>query len=203
MRPGDFRLLVGLGNPGSKYTGTRHNIGSLALEKLAKKECIHFRENKKLYGHIAELGFGDTSVRFLLPNTYMNESGRSIRAALNWFDISVDQLLVLVDDMDIPLGRLRLRRQGSAGGHNGLKSIINHLGTQHFCRLRIGIGSPTDIAEERKIMTVKHVLGKFNSKETSIVDNVLDEVLEGLDLIQELGIESASNRINTYKPKGN
>ena len=114
-------------------------------------------------------------------------------------DELVDELLVLVDDMDLPLGRLRLRSQGGSGGHNGLKSIINHLGTQNFCRLRIGIGAPTDIQEERKDLTVRHVLGKFTSKETPIVDDVLNEVLEGLDLIQHLGIDSACNRINAYK----
>ncbi len=200
MIPGDFRLLVGLGNPGSKYTGTRHNIGFFALEKLATQECIKFREHKKLHGHLAELGSGKNSIRMLMPNTYMNDSGRSIRATLDWFDLRVDQLLVLVDDMDLPLGRLRLRSQGGSGGHNGLKSIINHLGTQNFCRLRIGIGAPSDIQEERKDRTVGHVLGKFTSKETPIVDDVLNEVLEGLDLIQHLGIDSACNRINAYKP---
>jgi len=203
MIPGDFRLFVGLGNPGSKYTGTRHNIGYLALEKLAARNFINFRENKKLHGHLAEVGVGDKSIRFLMPNTYMNESGRSIRATLDWFDLRVDQLLILVDDMDIPLGRLRLRRQGSSGGHNGLKSIINHLGTQNFCRLRIGIGSPTEIPKERKEMTVKHVLGKFNARETAIVDDVINEVIEGLELIQHHGMESAGNRINSYMPQEN
>ena len=200
MFSGDFRLLVGLGNPGSKYTGTRHNIGFFALEKLATQDCIKFREHKKLHGHLAELGSGKNSIRILMPNTYMNDSGRSIRATLDWFDLRVDQLLVLVDDMDLPLGRLRLRSQGGSGGHNGLKSIINHLGTQNFCRLRIGIGAPTDIQAERKDMTVKHVLGRFTTQETSIVDKVLDEVIEGLDLIQNHGVECAGNRINAYKP---
>ena len=142
MIPGDFRLFVGLGNPGSKYTGTRHNTGYLALGKLAERKCINFRENKKLHGHLAELGVGDNSIRFLMPNTYMNESGRSIRATLDWFDLRVDQLLVLVDDMDIPLGRLRLRRQGSSGGHNGLKDIFEKTGTKNYLRIRIGIGHP-------------------------------------------------------------
>ena len=201
MMSGDLRLLVGLGNPGSKYTGTRHNIGFLALEKLAKKEGIKFRQIKRLHGHIAELGFGKHSTRILLPSTYMNESGRSIRASLDWFDLRVDQLLVLVDDMDLPLGRLRLRKQGGSGGHNGLKSIINHLGTQDFCRLRIGIGAPSSISKERKQMTVPHVLGTFSSNEIPIVDHVLNEVIMGLDLIQKLGVERAGNRLNAYSAK--
>ena len=201
MVSGDIRLLIGLGNPGSKYTGTRHNIGFLALERFAAKENIKFRQIKKLYGHFAELGVSPNSTRILMPNTYMNESGRSIRAALDWFDLEANQILVLVDDMDLPLGRLRLRNQGSSGGHNGLKSIINHLGTQNFCRLRIGIGPPACIAKERKEMTVTHVLGSFTSKEIPIVDDVLKEVLIGLDIIKDLGIERAGNRLNAYKPK--
>ena len=201
MSPGNFRLLVGLGNPGSKYAGTRHNIGFQALEKLAKKEHVTFHQSKKLQGQIAELGIGSNCLRILLPSTYMNESGRSIRAALDWFDLRVDQLLVLVDDMDLPLGRIRLRAQGSSGGHNGVRSIIQHLGTQDFCRIRIGIGPPSSCQEGRKAMTVPHVLGRFTTKEIPIVEDVLNEVVEGLNLIQNLGIERAGNHLNSYSHK--
>ena len=201
MISGDFRLIVGLGNPGSKYAGTRHNIGFLALEKLAAKKQVKFQQAKKLQGQIAEIGIGDNRLRILLPNTYMNESGRSVQSALNWFDLNVNQLLVLADDMDLPLGRIRLRAQGSSGGHNGIRSIIHHLGTEQFCRLKIGIGHPTSCQEERKSMTIPHVLGKFNSKELPIVDDVLNEVVSGLDLIQELGVERAGNHLNSYKSK--
>ena len=202
MINGDFRLLIGLGNPGSKYTGTRHNIGFSALQRLAEKEHVLFRHSKKIHGHIAEIGIGtDSSVKILLPNTYMNESGRSIRAALDWFDLSVNQLVVLADDMDLPLGRLRLRTKGSSGGHNGLKSIINHLGTQEFCRIKIGIGAPAFFPEDRKEKTIPHVLGTFTSKEMPMVNDVLNEVIEGLDLLQKLGIERAGNHLNSYKPK--
>ena len=202
MMSGDFRLLVGLGNPGSKYNGTRHNIGFLALEKLAAEKQVAFRQTKKLHGNLAEIGFGQSSTRILLPTTYMNESGRSIRAALDWFHLGVDQLLVLVDDMDLPLGRIRLRAQGSSGGHNGLRSIIQHLGTQSFCRLRIGIGAPhSSIPAERKEKTIPHVLGTFTSKEVPIVNDVLQEVIEGLNLIEGLDLTQAANRLNSYKPK--
>ena len=151
---------------------------------------------------MAEVGVGSERVRLLMPQTYMNESGRAIRAAIDWFGLEVDQLLVLVDDMDLPLGRLRLRAQGSAGGHNGLRSAIQHLGTQDFCRLRIGIGAPGCTSEERRARTVSHVLGVFSRQESLLVDQVLDEVLMGLDLIQCLGLERAGNRLNAFQPEG-
>ena len=160
-------MIVGLGNPGSKYQRTRHNIGFMALEKLAETKGISFNKHKKINGLLAELGVAENKLRLLLPNTYMNESGQAIRATLDWFGLEVEQILVLVDDLDLPLGRLRLRAQGSAGGHNGLRSTIHHLNTQNFCRLRIGIGSPSPIPEERRARTIKHVLGNFDPKETS------------------------------------
>ena len=196
MQSGDLRLVVGLGNPGQRYAGTRHNVGFMALELLAKREGVRFKSMAKLQGELAEVGFGSDRLRLLMPQTFMNESGRSIRAALDWFDLSADQVLVLVDDMDLPLGRLRIRAKGSAGGHNGLKSTIQHLGTQEFARLRIGIGAPGQSAEERKARTVSHVLGSFNASEQPLLQDVLDEVLSGLELIQRQGLERAGNRLN-------
>ncbi len=196
MQSGDLRLVVGLGNPGQRYAGTRHNVGFMALELLAKREGVRFKSMAKLQGELAEVGFGSDRLRLLMPQTFMNESGRSIRAALDWFDLSADQVLVLVDDMDLPLGRLRIRAKGSAGGHNGLKSTIQHLGTQEFARLRIGIGAPGRSAEERKARTVSHVLGSFNAAEQPLLNDVLDEVLRGLELIQRQGLERAGNRLN-------
>ena len=196
MQSGDLRLVVGLGNPGQRYAGTRHNVGFMALELLAKREGVRFKSMAKLQGELAEVGFGSDRLRLLMPQTFMNESGRSIRAALDWFDLSADQVLVLVDDMDLPLGRLRIRAKGSAGGHNGLKSTIQHLGTQEFARLRIGIGAPGRSAEERKARTVSHVLGSFNACEQPLLQDVLDEVLSGLALIQRQGLERAGNRLN-------
>jgi len=196
MQSGGLRLVVGLGNPGQRYAGTRHNVGFMALELLAKREGVRFKSMAKLQGELAEVGFGSDRLRLLMPQTFMNESGRSIRAALDWFDLSADQVLVLVDDMDLPLGRLRIRAKGSAGGHNGLKSTIQHLGTQEFARLRIGIGAPGRSAEERKARTVSHVLGSFNAAEQPLLNDVLDEVLRGLELIQRQGLERAGNRLN-------
>ena len=196
MQSGDLRLVVGLGNPGQRYAGTRHNVGFMVLESLASKEQVRFKAMAKLQGELAEVGLGANRLRLLMPQTYMNESGRSIRAALDWFDLTADQVLVLVDDMDLPLGRLRLRAKGSAGGHNGLKSTIQHLGTQDFARLRIGIGAPGRSAEERRARTVSHVLGSFHQSEQPLLKEVLDEVLRGIDLIQRQGLERAGNRLN-------
>ena len=196
MESGGLRLVVGLGNPGQRYAGTRHNVGFMALELLASKESVRFKATAKLQGELAEVGFGASRMRLLMPQTYMNESGRSIRAAMDWFDLSADQVLVLVDDMDLPLGRLRLRAKGSAGGHNGLKSTIQHLGTQDFARLRIGIGAPGRSSEERRARTVSHVLGSFHQSEQPLLKDVLNEVLHGLDLIQRQGLERAGNRLN-------
>ena len=195
-----LRLVVGLGNPGTKYEGTRHNIGFMALEQMASREGFSFRQQSKLHGLAAEHGIGESRLRLLMPQTYMNDSGRSIRAALDWFGFTPEQLLVLVDDMDIPLGRLRLRAQGSAGGHNGLRSTIQHLGTQAFPRLRIGIGAPADNPAERRARTVSHVLGSFSRAEQPEVDAVLDGVLEAIQRIQRQGLDRAGNWINGFRP---
>jgi PTH1 family peptidyl-tRNA hydrolase len=193
-----LQLLVGLGNPGDKYAGTRHNVGFMALERLASQGGSSFRQQGKLHGLLAEVGQGDQRLRLLMPQTYMNDSGRSIRAALDWFGLEASQMLVLVDDMDLPLGRLRLRLSGGAGGHNGLRSTIAHLGGQEFPRLRIGIGAPALNPVERKQRTVGHVLGRFALAEQPVLDEVLDEVLAGISLIQRLGFERAGNRLNGF-----
>jgi len=191
-------LVVGLGNPGEKYAGTRHNVGFMALEQLAKRQNSSFKQQSKLHALAAEVGQGAERLRLLMPQTYMNDSGRSIRAALDWFGFEPDQMLILVDDMDLPLGRLRLRLSGGAGGHNGLRSTIAHLGGQEFPRLRIGIGAPALNPVERKQRTVGHVLGRFAVAEQPVLEEVIDEVLAGLDLIQRLGFERAGNRLNGF-----
>ncbi|MBW0180329.1 MAG: aminoacyl-tRNA hydrolase [Vulcanococcus sp.] len=193
-----LQLLVGLGNPGDKYAGTRHNVGFMALERLAAQSGGSFKQQNKLHGLLAEVGVGAKRLRLLMPQTFMNDSGRSIRAALDWFDLEPAQMLVLVDDMDLPLGRLRLRLSGGAGGHNGLRSTIAHLGGQEFPRLRIGIGAPALNPVERKQRTVGHVLGRFAPADQPVLEEVLEEVLQGVDLIQRLGFERAGNRLNGF-----
>lgn len=195
-----LRLVVGLGNPGETYRATRHNVGFMALERLAARSGAGFRHQSRLHGLVAEVGQGERRLRLLLPQTFMNDSGRSIRAALDWFGFDPAQLLVVVDDMDLPLGKLRLRAAGSAGGHNGLRSTIQHLGSQGFARLRIGIGAPADNPAERKARTVGHVLGRFTAAEQPVLDQVLTEVETGIGMIQRLGLERAANRLNAFVP---
>ena len=195
----DLQLLVGLGNPGSRYAHTRHNVGFLVLEQLAAAGGQTFRQQGRLHGLIAELGVGSGRMRLLMPQTFMNDSGRSVRAALDWFGFRADQMLVIVDDMDLPLGRLRLRASGSAGGHNGLRSIIQHLGTQEFARLRIGIGAPAGDPRDRKSQAVGHVLGPFSTSEQPILTQVMEEVATGVELIRQQGLERAGNRLNSFR----
>jgi PTH1 family peptidyl-tRNA hydrolase len=173
-------LVVGLGNPGSRYEGTRHNVGFMALEAVAAAAGSAFRAQPRLQGLLADVGNGEERLRLLLPQTFMNES--------------------VVDDMDLPLGRLRLRASGSAGGHNGLRSTISHLGTQDFARLRIGIGAPADNPAERRARTIGHVLGRFSAGEQPLLQAVLSEVQAGIGLIQRQGIERAANRLNGFVP---
>ena len=199
MDSGSFRLFAGLGNPGKKYSENRHNIGFKVLDLLAKKNNLNFSEKCKLHGLLATCKINHESIYLLKPNTYMNESGISIRSTINWFNLNTDQLVVLVDDMDLPLGRLRIRSKGSSGGHNGLKSIISHLGTNDFCRIRIGIGSPSLIPEQRKAKTNSYVLGNFTVNENIILEKVLQEVEKCLNLINKDNFESVCTRINSYR----
>ena len=199
MNSGDFRLITGLGNPGQKYINNRHNVGFMALDLFAKKQNVRFNEKSKLYGLLADIQTTNQSIKLLKPSTFMNDSGRSIRAAIDWYGFNINQLIILVDDMDIPLGRLRIREEGSSGGHNGLKSAINHLGTQKFCRLRIGIGSPSQTQEERKSKTISHVLGNFSEKENKALKEILKEVLACLQSLNNQDFTKLCTRINSYK----
>ena len=186
-----LQLLVGLGNPGDKYVGTRHNVGFMALERLAAQAGGSFKQQSKLHGLLAEVGVGSKRLRLLMPQTFMNDSGRSIRAALDWFDLEPAQMLVVVDDMDLPLGRLRLRLSGGAGGHNGLRSAISHLGTQDFPRLRIGIGRPPG-----RMDAAAYVLQDFSTFESEIMNLALDRAVDAMLTFVTEGLETAMNKFN-------
>ena len=201
MLSNDLKLLVGLGNPGAEYDKTRHNVGFMVLEEIARQHNCIFRESKKLYGRTCEYGSGTSKSRLLMPNTYMNESGKSVRSAKDWFNFENHQLIILVDDMDLPLGKIRVRSKGSAGGHNGLKSIINHLGTTEFKRLRIGIGSPSNIPTERRSKTVSHVLGRFSKEEFLIINIIIKEIMSCIESITANNWDKITTRLNSYKPE--
>ena len=200
MSSDDLKLLVGLGNPGNEYDKTRHNVGFMVLEEIAKKNNCSFRESKKIFGRTCEYGTGIEKIRLLMPNTYMNESGKSVRSAKDWFNFENKQLIVLVDDMDLPLGKIRVRSKGSSGGHNGLKSIINHLGTAEFKRLKIGIGPPSEDQKERKSKTISHVLGRFSKEEFTILNSIINEIISCIELNSSTNWEKITTRLNSYKP---
>ena len=201
MLSNDLKLLVGLGNPGTEYNKTRHNVGFMVLEEIARKKNCSFRENKKLFGKTCEYFSGNYKTRLLMPNTYMNESGRSVRSAQDWINFENHQLLVLVDDMDLPLGKIRVRSKGGSGGHNGLKSIINHLGTKEFKRLKIGIGPPSEVQKDRKSKTVSHVLGRFSKEELMILNLIIKEIISCIESITSDNWEKITTRLNSYKPE--
>jgi peptidyl-tRNA hydrolase, PTH1 family len=189
------QLIVGLGNPGAKYDRTRHNIGFDVIDWLARQWQIQLTEQRKFQGIFGEgPGIGG-KIRLLKPQTYMNLSGQSMRAVVDWYKLSPEAVLVIYDDMDLPVGKLRLRQSGSAGGHNGMKSAIAHLGTQNFPRLRIGIGSPKDPVQSNGEV-VSHVLGRFSPAETKVIAEVLQLATEAIELGLRQGIPKAMSLYN-------
>jgi PTH1 family peptidyl-tRNA hydrolase len=198
----DISLIVGLGNPGPKYAGTRHNIGFEVIDQLSKRFSIPLKEERRFQG---EYGAGFSPARqklyLLKPTTYMNRSGQSIRAVLDWLKLDSSAVLVVYDDMDLPIGRLRLRLSGSAGGHNGMKSAISHLGTQEFCRMRIGIGS-ADKSREPDRAVVSHVLGSFSKEERRQMDEVVDVAVQAVEKSLSDGVEKAMSLYNGVEVGG-
>lgn len=189
------RLIVGLGNPGAKYANTRHNLGFEVLDHLSKRWAIPLKEDRRFQ---AEYGDGQVQgirVRLLKPVTYMNRSGQSVRAVVDWFKLPSRGVLIVYDDMDLPIGRLRLRLTGSAGGHNGMKSLIAHLGTQDFPRLRLGIGSAEKSVKPNSAV-VSHVLGRFSPEDRDRIDAVIDYALKAIELSLTDGVAKAMSLYN-------
>ncbi|NEO53188.1 MAG: aminoacyl-tRNA hydrolase [Okeania sp. SIO3B5] len=193
------QLIVGLGNPEPKYEKTRHNIGFAAVDTIANVWQVSLSENRKFKAEFGEgRGIKSDKIYLLKPLTYMNRSGQAVRAVLDWYKLKPNSVLIIYDDMDLPMGRLRLRLSGSAGGHNGMKSAIAHLGTQEFPRLRIGIGKPKNAgAESRDPNTIGHVLGKFSPTESQLMTQVLKLVVDVVELSMRQGIEKAMSLYNS------
>jgi peptidyl-tRNA hydrolase, PTH1 family len=182
----DLRLVAGLGNPGPQYSGTRHNVGFMVIDTLAGKKGVTLARSAT-WG--SELGkWGD--VLLIKPLSYMNRTGEVLGRFARYFKIQPEEILVVVDDVALPLGRLRLRQAGSDGGHNGLKSIIVHLGDS-FTRLRIGIGAASD-AEQLS----DHVLSEFDRAEKPTIDGAIDRAAEAIEHVAREGIVSAMNNYN-------
>jgi peptidyl-tRNA hydrolase, PTH1 family len=184
-----FSLIVGLGNPGKQYEETRHNVGFMLLDRLAHTSGATFQSAPKWQSHLAKIPESGTIL--LKPQTFMNLSGRAIQQILSFHKWSPEQMLVIYDDVALPLGSLRFREKGSAGGHNGIKSILQHLGNDAFPRLKIGIGGsqPGEM--------VGHVLGKFSPDERPLLENTLATALEAVQLARSQGIATAANRYHT------
>lgn len=165
------KLIVGLGNPGSKYHETRHNVGFMLVDRLAKRENLTFSHDKIFQAEVASTFINGEKVYLVKPTTFMNESGKAVHALLSYYGLDTDDLLVIYDDLDMVVGKVRFREKGSAGGHNGIKSIIAHTGTQEFDRIKIGIGRP------KSGMTVNsHVLSHFDQDDRIEIDKALDKL---------------------------
>ena len=185
------KLIVGLGNPGSQYTWTRHNLGFLVLEALCVRNKIQLRNSASNYGMLAKVVIQDTECSLLMPMTFMNNSGQSVKKLVDRAGISLSDVLVICDDLALGFGKMRLRPSGSGGGHNGLKSIISDLGSNEFARLRMGIDSPKN-AE----YTVDYVLSNFTPVEKKALPDFINHALDCVTCWVTEGAKVAMNRFN-------
>ena len=185
-------LIVGLGNPGRDYARTRHNAGFLLLDTLAAAWRVEWAARRKFNARVARADRGDRRIFLCEPETYMNASGEAVSALMKFYKVSPPQLLVAVDDADLPLGTLRLRPDGSSGGHHGLESVERHLGTRAYARLRIGIGRRA--ADQREI--TDWVLAAFRKEEAPLLENVLQTGCEQIECWLSAGVREAMNRFN-------
>jgi PTH1 family peptidyl-tRNA hydrolase len=187
-----MRLIAGLGNPGTRYADTPHNLGFEVADRLADRWGLSWRGISRWRAEVARAPGGEEAACLLKPMTFMNLSGEAVQAVAGFYGVESRDILVVVDDVNLPMGRLRLRGDGTDGGHNGLKSIIRHLGTIRFARLRIGCG-PED-AEIRN--RVSYVLGRFGKQERLWMSRVVEAAADAVEDVQEKGLEKAMSRWN-------
>ena len=197
------KFIIGLGNPGKEYLKNRHNIGFLLLETFSKKYDSKFTLKNKLKSWYSELKINNFTYRLFMPNTFMNNSGDAVRSIVDWYKIDLAQLFIIVDDIDLPLGKIRFRKKGSSGGHNGLKDIINKLQTENFNRIRIGIGSPPINAKTKNLNTISHVLGNISSKESSTLDKVYKQIIESITQLNDKNEDYIINELNSFHREKN
>jgi PTH1 family peptidyl-tRNA hydrolase len=184
-------LIVGLGNPGAEYAQTRHNAGFLLAEKLAAKWKCDWANERKFKARIGKIERDGKRILLCEPQTFMNLSGETVGALKDFYQSPLKQILVAVDDADLPLGEIRLRKSGSSGGHHGLESIEQHLASREFARLRIGIGRKDGSRE-----ITNYVLGKFDSSENELLKKVLERVASQIEIWLDAGIEKAMSQFN-------
>src|ERR1700724_3390559 len=183
-----MKVIVGLGNPGSRYQGTRHNVGFAVIDSLAAGPRAG-RFQSRYQAQVAELYEDAEKLLLVKPETFMNLSGRSVRQVLDFYQLPVTELLVVCDDINLPLGKLRVRAKGTHGGHNGLRDIQNHLTTTEYARLRIGVDAPRDEA-------VEHVLGRFKPSERPVIDDAVQLAAQAVVVWFHQGIQTCMNQFN-------
>ena len=188
-------FIIGLGNPGKEYIKNRHNIGFSLLKNFSEKYDAEFTLKNKFKSRYTEFKINNCIYRLFMPNTYMNNSGDAVRAIVDWYKIKSDKIFIIVDDIDLPLGKIRFR---SSGGHNGLKDIINKLHTENFNRIRIGIGSPPSNQKNRNCNTISHVLGNISSKENDTLDKVYQQVIESLEELNTKNEDYIISELNSF-----
>ena len=182
-----MKIIVGLGNPGTEYSTTRHNVGFLAVEELAKRWGLDVWRNRN-EALVAEYRGGAEPVLLVKPQTYMNLSGVAVGELVRWYKLTPADVIVIYDDLDLPVGKLRLRPQGGSGGHKGIESLLVHLGTEAFSRIRVGIGRPPAGWE-----TANYVLGRFSPEEAPLMAETLVKAAEAVEYILKHGFTKAMN----------
>ena len=185
-----MRLIVGLGNPGRRYRDTPHNAGFLVCDRFAERHHIG-EESRKFQGRFRRGRYGSEDVALLKPETYMNLSGESVAEAVRYLPIESSDIILVFDDMDLPGGRIRVRPRGGSGGHHGIQSTIDHLGSQDFPRVRIGVGRPS-----QRRWNVGHLLGKVRRDDRKLFSDTIDLAVQALETILDEGTEEAMNRFN-------
>ena len=184
-------LIVFLGNPGPKYAGTRHNAGFMAADAMERDKGVKINRSR-FKALTATVSLGGESVLLMKPQTYMNLSGESVKLAGAFYKILPDHVLVISDDVSLPLGKLRIRAGGSAGGHNGLKNIISHLGTDQFPRIKVGVGAPAHPEHEM----IDWVIGSFTPAEKKVVAEAVGKAADAAVCLIEKGVQEAQNKFN-------
>lgn len=186
------KMIVGLGNPGSKYEKTKHNIGFMAIDNIVNNLDVTFTDDKNFKAQIGSTFINHEKVYFVKPTTFMNNSGIAVKALLTYYNIDITDLIVIYDDLDMEVSKLRLRSKGSAGGHNGIKSIIAHIGTQEFNRIKVGIGRPL-----KGMTVINHVMGQFNTEDNIAISLTLDRVVNAVKFyLQENDFEKTMQKFN-------
>lgn len=191
---GEIRLVIGLGNPGREYEASRHNVGFRVVDKLATDAGVRWQTKSKFEAAVAEVKLGGRTVLLAKPQTFMNASGKACAALLHWHKLAPDQMLVIVDDADLDVGRLRLREKGSAGGHRGLLSVAQSAGSEQYPRLRIGIGRPEQGRSADGL--VGFVLGRFRDDERVVVDDAVTRAAKAVECAVARGVAAAMNEFN-------